>query len=376
MTGINLREALSTLADEVGPVDIEARVRHSARAIRVRRAAAVVAAVVAVVVAAAVGAAVSLSGPRTQVAPPRHTCAGAAVTLVVPTGGHIGDRVAIDPTGNFVVSGNVLWHDGEPSLIGDSSSLMATAVSASGDIAGHDGNDAWALVGGTMVQLAPLAGYTTIVVPTSINVADYVVGTVEGVDGSAAVLWSASGSAPRKLTYGGPDQRGDTAAYAMDESGMIVGSADNGPVTNPGHHVYPYTWGYQGRGTGLALPAGMSDGVAVQSAGAWVVGSVTPVDGGAQRGAVLWNLDSGRSTTFPGLAAVDVDRLGGLLVATGARATGGPYLLRGGQQVPLAVPAGSDPRAYTAVAMNTVGDVVVGTSRDGGGNASVVMWQC
>ena len=383
MIDFDLHRELSILADEAQPADLESRVRRRARTIRTRRTVTAVVGVV-VLVAAAVGTYTVVRRAISAPVVPARTCILNPVpkVLTVPAGGSTANFVFIDPTGRYVASGNVLWHDGVPKLIpgGDGATqFTAFAVNASGEAVGTSGVVAAVYRDGRVTKLTggdPVG-------PTGINAAGDVVGYVGliGNFGWSAVVWRAGHpDTPQVLPRLAPD--GSTNAWAITDNGTILGDALDGRVTPDANPIqYAYEWLPDGTGRKLAMPPGYQFASVRSASGDWAAGFVgqQTLSGTVPKSQkpAMWDLRTGKVTIPTASSEIDVDSLGELLVP-GGEAGGRSYVLSGGKQIPLRPPAGTDmtTNTYMATDMNSDGTVVVGALIDENHVTTPLVWRC
>jgi uncharacterized membrane protein len=189
-------------------------------------------------------------------------------------------------------------------------------------------------------------------------------GDVVGYDGPAAlVVWPGGGGAARPLDlpageypYGWP---------AIDDDGTVVawtGRFDAGGT----FRKHGYVWAPDGARLPL-LPPTAGDDVEVRDVrDGRIVGAAGPSDG--PTAAVGWRLDGQRAQTYPGAAAVAVNRVGQVVGDQPAAVladVGGP--------IPLALPAGHQPGVVAAVNDREIGGYTFPT---GGYGAVPVRWRC
>ncbi len=387
-----LRQALSTLADEVRPVALDHGVRRARRRIRARRAA--TAGIVVLAAIAATGAYAAVHRSRAAVAPggTEPTLAPPCVTyqppvvLPVPPGGQLGDDAVTDPTGRYVVSGDVLWTDGTPSLL--PRVLSNVAVNAGGDVIGNLPSGAFAYHAGTLTALPSVPGYT--MTATAINASGDITGFGNGgTGGHIGVVWPAGhrGDIRRLRTVVGQD----VAPAAIAGDGTVVATVSDGS----GGSARVVVWRGTGPGQPLDEPAGalgttLADEFAMDGwggmSGPWVIGVVELGPTGPARldptRLIRWNLGTGAFTVYPsgyGRLA-DVDSYGDVLADAlpSSDGPGGPTVIRSAGPYRLQVPAGYQPQGNAASSMSADGHVIVGVDIDIAHNGALLPleWRC
>jgi hypothetical protein len=285
----------------------------------------------------------------------------------------VGGGTLTDPTGRYLVSGNVLWSDGNPQ-INPRDDFDPNDVNAHGVVVGIDHADgAWIYRDGALSEPpgVPVAGWIGLI---GINSAGDMIGSVGNATRTTALVWPA-GNPKAVRTLAGPSALDSSFANAIGDDGIVVGAVNNG--TRPGEpQVFtPYVWGPDGKGHPLVEPPGALSGWASAISGDWAIGSVDT--GPDQTMVVRWNVRTGQVTSYPGVAgraAVTGD--GDVLVSTGSTVTGGPYLIHDDAPSPLPLPPGARAVEVTATSISRDGHLIAGTFQDSPDHYTPIFWAC
>jgi len=300
---IEVRRALNELAEKGQPVDLHVGALRKARRIRARRTVATIVGVLVLVVALG-GAAVALTNHRNAVVPAEPKQASCSMTMLsVPPGGRTGRISYIDPTGTWVVNGNVLWHIAnadvsaafQPRVLPVDATATAVAVNPNGVVIGSGAHGGWVYRDGKVTDL-PLLAESVGNTARAIDAAGDIVGSASFTGGpngnqDVAVIWPASNyAAVRPLPA--PATGRYVEAVGISDNGTIIGEIDSGEAL--------YLWPSPSRaGHKLANPraeppvfsAGINDRWALAAAG-----GQTLVGGNAF---YRYNLRTGAVTVLP-----------------------------------------------------------------------------
>jgi hypothetical protein len=253
-----------------------------------------------------------------------------ATPLPAPPGKTRVQAVSVDPTGHYIggyhVEGQnfvpILWTGNAPQLLQiNATSAYLSAINEHGVGTGiaSSGADEWVFryENGKAVRLSTPAGYEHPYPEPDINAAGDIVINAEpageaGGASSIALLWKANTTTPIKL----PLPRGAGVSGITDDGRVVGGVYDENSRARAA-----YVWDQAGRGTQLAVPAGMTT-MAHATRGEWVVGGVFDPSASRTPGALIrWNLRTGAVATFTAGVGTAVNASGWLVSLDGSLTT-------------------------------------------------------